>query len=69
VMMTAVSFIIGVLPQFLGPPAASHSPPHKRTKLFTANLVGTLVVIFLIHPQLVVLHSHRPTGPRRKIQK
>ncbi|MGS6264298.1 hypothetical protein ACVGWD_00070, partial [Enterobacter asburiae] len=40
VMMTAVSFIIGVLPLFLGPPAGGPSPPHIRPTVLSGKLVG-----------------------------
>ncbi|MGS6338822.1 hypothetical protein ACVGWV_14850, partial [Enterobacter asburiae] len=43
VMMTAVSFIIGVLAILVAPRAGAPSPPHKRTKGFIRIDVATLV--------------------------
>ncbi|MGS6480285.1 hypothetical protein ACVGXS_12835, partial [Enterobacter hormaechei] len=48
VMMTAVSFIIGVLGLFVGPRGGGPSPPIKATKLFSGMLVGTVVWVFII---------------------
>ncbi|MGS6274385.1 hypothetical protein, partial [Enterobacter hormaechei] len=48
VMMTAVSFIIGVLALFVAPRAGGPSPPHKGTNVFSRNLVRTQVGICLL---------------------
>ncbi|MGS6262190.1 efflux RND transporter permease subunit, partial [Enterobacter hormaechei] len=58
VMMTAVSFIIGVLPLFLAPGAGAHTRRIKGTNVFTGNLVATLVGLFLINPLLFNLKPH-----------
>ncbi|MGS6254722.1 hypothetical protein, partial [Enterobacter asburiae] len=57
VMMTAVSFIIGVLPIILGPGGGGHTPPHNRTTRLTRLQVGPLVgkqfkpaPFLLLHP-------------------
>ncbi|MGS6260916.1 efflux RND transporter permease subunit, partial [Enterobacter hormaechei] len=64
VMMTAVSFIIGVLALMLGPGGGA---PRRRiigTNVFTGIVVGTVVGIFLITAHLVLLsHKKKRTSP------
>ncbi|MGS6480287.1 hypothetical protein ACVGXS_12845, partial [Enterobacter hormaechei] len=48
VMMTAVSFIIGVLRLMLATAGRGQKPPHICTNVFIGILVGNLVEIFLI---------------------
>ncbi|MGS6256357.1 hypothetical protein, partial [Enterobacter asburiae] len=59
VMMTAVSFIIGVLPNILAPRAGAHTPPINGTTVFNRNLVAPVVGILFITALLVLLHSLR----------
>ncbi|MGS6185671.1 efflux RND transporter permease subunit, partial [Enterobacter asburiae] len=54
VMMTAVSFIIGVLPMMLATRAGAHSRRINRTTVLSGMLVGTVVGILFI-PALFVL--------------
>ncbi|MGS6340952.1 efflux RND transporter permease subunit, partial [Enterobacter asburiae] len=49
VMMTAVSFIIGVLALMVATRAGAPSPPHKGTTVFSGMLVG-LSIIKKNHP-------------------
>ncbi|MGS6376286.1 hypothetical protein ACVGXN_00500, partial [Enterobacter hormaechei] len=62
VMMTAVSFIIGVLAHFVGPPAGSHIPPKKGKNVINRKLVGTLVGKFLKTAHFLLLKPHRQLG-------
>ncbi|MGS6480286.1 hypothetical protein ACVGXS_12840, partial [Enterobacter hormaechei] len=57
VMMTAVSFIIGVLGLMLGPPGGAHRPPHIGQNVLIRLLVGTLVGNFLKPALLVVFNT------------
>ncbi|MGS6333847.1 efflux RND transporter permease subunit, partial [Enterobacter asburiae] len=61
VMMTAVSFIIGVLPMMLGPGAGGQSRPIIRTTVLTGMLVATLVGLSLINKS----HPTRQPRPSR----
>ncbi|MGS6534902.1 efflux RND transporter permease subunit, partial [Enterobacter hormaechei] len=49
VMMTAVSFIIGVLAMILATPGGAHSPPNKRTNVFRGIQVATRVGKFYLN--------------------
>ncbi|MGS6255483.1 efflux RND transporter permease subunit, partial [Enterobacter asburiae] len=63
VMMTAVSFIIGVLPMMLATRAGAHIPPNNRTTVLTRNLVATVVGIHFIPALFVHLNPQRHLGP------
>ncbi|MGS6377805.1 hypothetical protein ACVGXN_08605, partial [Enterobacter hormaechei] len=54
VMMTAVSFIIGVLAMYVASGGGAHTRPIIGKKVFTGKLVGTVVGI-LLKPALLVL--------------
>ncbi|MGS6199494.1 hypothetical protein, partial [Enterobacter hormaechei] len=56
VMMTAVSFIIGVLPMMVGTRGGAHIPPIIGPNVLTGILVANLVGILLITALLVLLH-------------
>ncbi|MGS6372345.1 hypothetical protein ACVGX7_05730, partial [Enterobacter hormaechei] len=54
VMMTAVSFIIGVLALIVAPRGGVQCRPKKRTKVFIRHLVGAPGGIFIKPARLVV---------------
>ncbi|MGS6285906.1 efflux RND transporter permease subunit, partial [Enterobacter asburiae] len=72
VMMTAVSFIIGVLPMILATPGGAHSRPKNCTTVLTGILVGTVVGIKFIPALLVLLHRtilKKKTTPPHVVSK
>ncbi|MGS6535274.1 efflux RND transporter permease subunit, partial [Enterobacter hormaechei] len=66
VIMTAVSFIIGVLANFHCTRAGANSSRLNGTMLFIRMLVGPVVGILLIPALLVVLQPHPVTGQPQK---
>ncbi|MGS6330892.1 hypothetical protein ACVGWG_00355, partial [Enterobacter asburiae] len=66
VMMTAVSFIIGVLALMLAPRPGAHTRPINGTPGLTGKLVGTRVGIRFIPAQFVLLQRLRDWGDRLK---
>ncbi|MGS6298139.1 efflux RND transporter permease subunit, partial [Enterobacter hormaechei] len=73
VMMTAVSFIIGVLPMILATRAGAHSRPIIGTTVLMGMLVGTLVgkllitaLFLLFHPLRDLGHRHNEKSPKSK---
>ncbi|MGS6386187.1 hypothetical protein ACVGW4_00310, partial [Enterobacter hormaechei] len=66
VMMTAVSFIIGVLALMLGPPAGAHSPPIIGPNVLIGKLVANQVGINLKNALFIILKPHPELGHPHK---
>ncbi|MGS6478772.1 efflux RND transporter permease subunit, partial [Enterobacter hormaechei] len=64
VMMTAVSFIIGVLPLIVASRAGAPTRPNIPPNLLNRNLVANLVGIFLKPAHLLLLQPQRHLGQR-----
>ncbi|MGS6259730.1 hypothetical protein ACVGWW_00050, partial [Enterobacter hormaechei] len=64
VMMTAVSFIIGVLAMMVAPGARAQSRRLNGTNLFTAIRVAPLVGVVFKPARLVLLHPLRAWAHR-----
>ncbi|MGS6245933.1 efflux RND transporter permease subunit, partial [Enterobacter hormaechei] len=62
VMMTAVSFIIGVLPLILGSPGGGHIRPIKGTTVLTGLLVAPRGGIIFKPAQFVLFHPQPDWG-------
>ncbi|MGS6255517.1 efflux RND transporter permease subunit, partial [Enterobacter asburiae] len=62
VMMTAVSFIIGVLPMMVATGAGAQSRRIIGTTVLSGQLVATVVGILFIPALLVLLHRLREWG-------
>ncbi|MGS6172668.1 hypothetical protein ACVGWN_12800, partial [Enterobacter hormaechei] len=62
VMMTAVSFIIGVLGRFVGARGGGPRRPLNRPNLFTRLLGATQVGIFFKTPLFFILKTHPDFG-------